>query len=382
MKLKKKSTIPVFFVLFLIASQSIFAQQQKEFFINPLYNTVGAEFDQTVDLSRFKYQWEVISSQNEVIIPRTAVPSAQIRERFITSSDEVKRVTANFDEITIRWNGRRTDDEIPEDGKYFINVYETANNNSKTENQYRYPVTIITEEIYFHIALESKTINRKAGQWLICMVEPEGTKQVNAYSWKAEIRNAKDGKPVDEQPFRSGQESPFPRFMWNEYENLAGEIVYLEITVEATDRTGTTYKCQNPLPFTIVDGGEVGYISDTELINQLELSRSDYKQLQSKYEQLLREIGQGRSNFAPGSDGKNYSWPLSSEYETYTVLPGDFLVKIARKKYGEAYLWGMIYELNKDDFPRPGDVNLILPGMELRLPPRNVLENLRNSVGQ
>jgi len=373
MKTKEKTAIAILTFLFLTASHSILAQQ-GESFINPLYSTVGVEIEQPVDLSRFKYEWEVISNQNDVIIPRTAVPSAQIRERFITSGDEVALVISNMDKIPIRWNGKKLDGEIPEDGKYFINVYETANNNSRMENQYTYPVTIITEEISFRIALESTEINRRTNQKLICTVESEG---VYAYSWRVAIKNSIDGTDViPPQDFRSGQESPFPPFMWNDYGKLDEEIVY-EISVEAADRAGIKFICQNPLPFSIVDRDEITANGYDELMTQMEQIKLENAQLRIERERAL-------TNWAGFTidEGVDYSWLLSSGYEPYTVRPGDYLAKISREYYGTAYLWGLIYELNKEKFPEQGDADLILPEMELRLPPVSVLENLRNSIGQ
>jgi len=384
MKKKEKLTVAVFLVLLLTASQSILAQQ-KEFFINPLHNTVGAEVYQRADFSRFKYQWEVISLQNDIIIPRTAVSSAQIREKFITLREEVDLVNSNLDIITIRWNGRKLDGDLPDDGRYFIYVYETANNDSRIENQYVYAVTIITEEIYFHIALESNIINRRTNQKLICsVVPPEEMEQVNAYSWRVEIRNSIDGKEVANQTFRSGQESPFPPFMWDKYGDLVEDIVNYEITVEATDRAGTKFICQNPLAFVIVDSDEVTDIAYLELTHQLAQIKSENARLQYENEQLLREKGQESTHREDSkkTEGEDYSWLLSLGYETYIVQPGDYLAKIARNHYGTAYLWGLIYELNKSKFPRPGVADLILPGMELRLPPASVLENLRDSIGK
>jgi len=389
MKMKEKTAIAILTFLLLTASHSILAQQ-GEFFINPLNINVGAEFDHKADFSKFKYQWEVISRENDIIIPRMDVPSAQIRERFITSSDEIALINSNTDIITIRWNGRKPDGEIPEDGRYVIYVYETANNDSRMENQYTYPVTIITKEISFRISLESSEINRRTNEKLLCTVTSE---DVYAYSWRVVIRNSIDGEPVDEQVFRSGQESPFPPFVWNNYGVLDEEIVNYEITVEATDRAGTRFICQNPLAFLIVDRDEItanSYMD--ELTMQMEQTKLEYEQLLIEREQaFMRQMEQMKLDYAqlltdmtnpPINKDVDYSWLLSSGYEIYTVRPGDYLAKIALEYYGTAYLWGLIYELNKDNFPRQGEADLILPEMQLRLPPVSVLENLRNSIGQ
>ena len=383
MKKKEKQITFVLAILFLTASQNILAQP-REFFINPNYNTVGAEISQIADLSQYKYQWEVINRQNDIIIPRSDVtfPQIQIRERFITTRDEIDLFYSNSDVLTIRWNGRKPDGELPDsgDGRYFINVYEIALNNPRIEKSYIYPVTIITKEISFRIILDSDVINKRVNQYLICTVaQPQGLEQVNAYTWRVIIRNSVDGTIVADQPFRSGQDSPFPPFLWNNYNNLDKEIINYEITVEATDRAGTRFICQNPIAFLIVDRDD---ISDNSYITE-EMMRMNLNI--NEYEQWLIDREQTVSANIPGysiNEGADYSWLLSSGYEIYTVRPGDYLAKIAREYYGSSYLWGFIYELNKENFPRRGAANYIIPGMQLRLPPVEVLENLRNSTGQ
>lgn len=52
-------------------------------------------------------------------------------------------------------------------------------------------------------------------------------------------------------------------------------------------------------------------------------------------------------------------------YETYTVKAGDTLSKIAKKKYGNANLWRLIHEANKDRVKNP---DLIQVGWDLKLP--------------
>ncbi len=52
-------------------------------------------------------------------------------------------------------------------------------------------------------------------------------------------------------------------------------------------------------------------------------------------------------------------------YETYTVKAGDTLSKIAKEKYGNADLWRLIHEANKDRIKNP---DLIQVGWDLKLP--------------
>lgn len=51
--------------------------------------------------------------------------------------------------------------------------------------------------------------------------------------------------------------------------------------------------------------------------------------------------------------------------QSYTVVKGDSLSKIAKRVYGKASLWRQIYEANRDHIKDP---DLIYPGQILRLP--------------
>jgi nucleoid-associated protein YgaU len=51
--------------------------------------------------------------------------------------------------------------------------------------------------------------------------------------------------------------------------------------------------------------------------------------------------------------------------ETYVVVKGDSLSKIAKREYGDANKWQAIYDANKDLI---NDPDLIYPGQELKLP--------------
>jgi nucleoid-associated protein YgaU len=51
--------------------------------------------------------------------------------------------------------------------------------------------------------------------------------------------------------------------------------------------------------------------------------------------------------------------------QTYTVVQGDSLSKIAKRVYGKGSLWRKIFEANKDQIKDP---DLIFPGQVLRIP--------------
>ena len=52
---------------------------------------------------------------------------------------------------------------------------------------------------------------------------------------------------------------------------------------------------------------------------------------------------------------------------TYVVVSGDSLSKIAKREYGDAKKWPMIFEANRSLIKDP---DLIYPGQELRIPAR------------
>lgn len=59
--------------------------------------------------------------------------------------------------------------------------------------------------------------------------------------------------------------------------------------------------------------------------------------------------------------------PADDTQDTYVVQPGDTLSKIALRLYGNAALWTLIFEANRDKLSSP---SLLRVGMELRIPER------------
>jgi nucleoid-associated protein YgaU len=57
--------------------------------------------------------------------------------------------------------------------------------------------------------------------------------------------------------------------------------------------------------------------------------------------------------------------PAPAADQTYTVVKGDSLSKIAKRFYGDAQQWRKIFEANKDQIKDP---NLIQPGQTFRIP--------------
>jgi len=66
------------------------------------------------------------------------------------------------------------------------------------------------------------------------------------------------------------------------------------------------------------------------------------------------------SNVQSGS-----STTAAAAEQTYTVVAGDTLSKIAKKFYGSANLWNKIFQANTDQIKNP---DLIRPGQVLKIP--------------
>jgi nucleoid-associated protein YgaU len=56
----------------------------------------------------------------------------------------------------------------------------------------------------------------------------------------------------------------------------------------------------------------------------------------------------------------------STAAKIHEVQSGDSLSKIAKKEYGDASKWTLIFEANKDILKDP---NKIFPGQKLKIPP-------------
>ena len=65
------------------------------------------------------------------------------------------------------------------------------------------------------------------------------------------------------------------------------------------------------------------------------------------------------------SDVKGGSSTSATSEQSYTVVGGDSLSKIAKKFYGNAGAWNKIFQANKDTISNP---DLIRPGQVLRIP--------------
>ena len=70
-------------------------------------------------------------------------------------------------------------------------------------------------------------------------------------------------------------------------------------------------------------------------------------------------VKSGGSSTAPAAR------PAAPAAQTYTVVAGDNLSKIAKRVYGDANQWRRIFEANRDQIENP---DLIRPGQKLVIP--------------
>jgi nucleoid-associated protein YgaU len=71
------------------------------------------------------------------------------------------------------------------------------------------------------------------------------------------------------------------------------------------------------------------------------------------------------SHVESGSSSTAPSVPTPRSEQSYTVVKGDSLSKIAKRFYGDAQQWRKIYEANQDQIKNP---DLIHPGQTFRIP--------------
>ena len=75
----------------------------------------------------------------------------------------------------------------------------------------------------------------------------------------------------------------------------------------------------------------------------------------------------GDAASAPQVDFSDVASGTSSAEQTYTVVSGDNLSKIAKHFYGDANEWKRIFDANGDQLSDP---DRIRPGQVLKIPPK------------
>ncbi len=76
----------------------------------------------------------------------------------------------------------------------------------------------------------------------------------------------------------------------------------------------------------------------------------------------LPDLGPGPN---AGTSGTTGSAGASGQEQSYVVVSGDSLSKIAKRFYGDAAKWPRIHEANRDQIKDP---DLIHPGQRLKIP--------------
>ena len=77
----------------------------------------------------------------------------------------------------------------------------------------------------------------------------------------------------------------------------------------------------------------------------------------------LPDLGLGPKAGAAGTSGTTAD--ASGQDQSYVVVSGDSLSKIAKRFYGDAAKWPRIHEANRDQIKNP---DLIHPGQRLKIP--------------
>jgi nucleoid-associated protein YgaU len=73
-------------------------------------------------------------------------------------------------------------------------------------------------------------------------------------------------------------------------------------------------------------------------------------------------------DFSDVQSGASSTAPAAQAFETYVVVKGDTLSKIAKRVYGSANSWQKIFEANTDVLKDP---NKIFPGQKLKIPAKS-----------
>jgi nucleoid-associated protein YgaU len=72
-------------------------------------------------------------------------------------------------------------------------------------------------------------------------------------------------------------------------------------------------------------------------------------------------------DFSDVKSGASSTAPAAQVYQTYVVVSGDSLSRIAKHFYGSGNAWKQIFEANADILQDP---NRIFPGQKLKIPPK------------
>ena len=118
------------------------------------------------------------------------------------------------------------------------------------------------------------------------------------------------------------------------------------------------YDTYSITPYTLL--GDLADQLGTSVEELIELNRNEYPCLGLE-EWILRYI-EGEIEEEAEEEITPLAPPSEPSYSVYTVQPGDYLIKIATKLYGNPYRWGELVELNKNNYPTlvqyPGSIEI------------------------
>jgi len=93
--------------------------------------------------------------------------------------------------------------------------------------------------------------------------------------------------------------------------------------------------------------------------------RADFSNVQSGSSTTATEPAPHAPDFDLGPPAGTTGQASSAQEQSYVVVAGDSLSKIAKRHYGDASQWPRIFEANRDQISNP---DLIHPGQRLKIP--------------
>jgi nucleoid-associated protein YgaU len=314
-------------------------QAEKDIFIDPVIGNI-ARVSHYADLKKYRVEWEVLDDNHEQVVPRAPFSGIQnVGERFVTTQDQYYKVMAGQEdkkqEIIIEWDGKTADRyaiNVTRPVTYLLYIYDVPSKGHGGTELRRIPVTILPPLKRFTVDLP-KTVNKRTGETLLVNVSPPQ----EAYSWRVTIKDSNTEEIIVNR-FYKEINSEFPGFSWNDYGDL--DLDVYSVIVEAVDRAG------NP----VSNGGSFQIVDEEPIVSN-------------------------RPGLGPNENGPKET--LTFKKPPYEVERGDTLRKISNTLYETPHLWGLIYELNRSNFPRrEPSPHVILPYMKLEVPTRESLERL------
>jgi len=350
---------------FFAAPVHVLAQQaEKEIFIDPTMGDV-ARIPHYVDLQNYKVEWEV--RKNGIsIVPKVPFSGLQtVDERFITTTEQFNKINRrNEQEITIEWNGLPADNRthIIEPSTYNLIIYTMPKRGHGETKTLNIPVTIVPPLQDFKVVLSDMRLNKRENKILSVDVS---FPQQQASSWRIIIRGDNNEVDIVDRILSEGDDSEFPGFLWQGYSNL--KLGRYTVTVEATNRAKNRVSSRGD--FWIIDEETASEAREHELAEALAEREQLLTQLHEEIAELVRKWEEEKKNLIGGI--------TDDDLEVHTVHSGETLRSISDKFYGTSFLWGVIYELNRADFPSiDASPHVIVPFMHLRVPRRDALERL------